>query len=350
MESVYQIGDISLVEPAIAAINPDKVIIVTDSNVWPLLGQEYRKSARLAGAPVAIIPAGEENKNFQSLADVISVMTQSGATRQSLIVNIGGGMVTDLGGFAAAIFKRGIRFINIPTTLLGAVDASIGGKTGIDFMGFKNEVGAFANPQVTLVRTQNLLTLPAEELLSGYAEMLKTGFIASESLLKKFDPKQDLSHPEELGTLIACCLDFKQEVTLEDPTERGRRRILNFGHTAGHAFESLMLKRSAPIPHGCAVAHGMLVALILSHLIRNLSAAYAQKYAREILIPFYGMLPLACKDYPELLSLMSHDKKNLHAGEISFVLLDAPGKPMWQPVESKLIEAAFDLYRDLTGQ
>ncbi len=347
---MYQIGDLSLVEPAIAALDPDKVIIVTDSNVWPLLGPVYTQVPSLAEAPVAVVKAGEANKNLESLAAVLEVITGSGATRRSLVVNIGGGMVTDLGGFAAAVFKRGIRFINIPTSLLGAVDASIGGKTGVDFMGFKNEVGAFANPAVTLVRTENLLTLPRAELLSGYAEMLKTGFIASEALLKRFDPERDLSRPEGLGELIGCCLAFKEEVTTEDPTEQGRRRILNFGHTAGHAFESLMLKRGNPVPHGCAVAHGMLVALLLSHMLRSMSASYAQDYAREVLMPYYGALKLECKDYPELLALMSHDKKNLRAGEISFVLLDAPGAPLWQPVEPKLIEAALDIYRDLTGQ
>ncbi len=347
---MYQIGDLSLVEPAIAALDPDKVIIVTDSTVWPLLGPVYRQVPALADAPVAEVKAGEANKNLESLAGVLEVLTRSGATRRSLVVNIGGGMVTDLGGFAAAVFKRGIRFINVPTTLLGAVDASIGGKTGVDFMGFKNEVGAFAEPSVTLVRTENLVTLPHSELLSGYAEMLKTGYIASEELLKRFDPVRDLSNPEVLGELIGCCLAFKEEVTTEDPTERGRRRILNFGHTAGHAFESEMLRRGAPVPHGCAVAHGMLVALILSHMLRDLPASYAQDYAREVLMPYYGALPLQCKDYAGLISLMGHDKKNLRAGEISFVLLDAPGKPVWQPVEPSLIEAALDIYRDLTGQ
>lgn len=347
---MYRIGDLSLVEPAVSALDPDKVIIVTDSTVWPLLGPVYRQVPALAEAPVAMVKAGEANKNFESLASVIEVMTRSGATRRSLAVNIGGGMVTDLGGFAAAVFKRGIRFINIPTTLLGAVDASIGGKTGIDFLGFKNEVGAFADPVVTLVRTENLLTLPRTELLSGYAEMLKTGYIASEALLKQFDPERDLSHPESLGELIGSCLAFKEEVTTEDPTERGRRRILNFGHTAGHAFESMMLRRGAPVPHGCAVAHGMLVALLLSHMVRSLPASCAQQYAREVLVPHYGVIPLGCRDYPGLLSLMSHDKKNLRAGEISFVLLDAPGKPVWQPVEPKLIEAALDIYRDLTDR
>lgn len=347
---MYQIGDLSLVEPAISALDPDKVVIVTDSTVWPLLGPVYRQVSRLSEAPVAVIKAGEANKNLESLAGVIEVMTRSGATRRSLAVNIGGGMVTDLGGFAAAVFKRGIRFINIPTTLLGAVDASIGGKTGVDFMGFKNEVGAFADPAVTLVRTENLLTLPRTELLSGYAEMLKTGYIASEKLLMRFDPERDLSNPDGLGELIGRCLAFKEEVTTEDPTERGRRRILNFGHTAGHAFESLMLRRGAPVPHGCAVAHGMLVALVLSHIVRGLSASYAHRYAKEVLIPFYGVLPLECRDYLGLLSLMGHDKKNLRADEISFVLLDAPGEPLWQPVEPELIEAALDIYRDLTGQ
>lgn len=339
-----------MVAPAISALAPDKVIIVTDSTVWPLLGPVYTQVAELAEAPVAVVKAGEANKNLESLAEVLGVLTRSGATRRSLVVNIGGGMVTDLGGFAAAVFKRGIRFINVPTTLLGAVDASIGGKTGVDFMGFKNEIGAFANPAVTLVRTENLLTLPHSELLSGYAEMLKTGYIASEELLKKFDPERDLSYPEGLGELIGRCLAFKEEVTTEDPTEQGRRKILNFGHTAGHAFESLMLRRGTPVPHGCAVAHGMLVALVLSHMVRQLPASWAQEYSREVLMPFYGVLPLQCKDYPELLSLMGHDKKNLRAGEISFVLLDAPGRPVWQPVEPKLIEAAFDIYRDLTGQ
>lgn len=332
--------------------NPATIAILTDANVEPIARQKISGIPALQGAPVCVIEPGEDNKSLASVERVVRMLCESGATRRSLLVNIGGGMVTDLGGFAAAIFKRGIDFINMPTSLLGAVDAAIGGKTAVNFMGLKNELGAFRKPLCSIIRTADFATLPHQEMLSGYAEMVKTGYISSQALLDELmDATRLLADTSLLASPLRQCLEFKEDITRQDPEEHGIRAFLNFGHTAGHAFESLMLERHTPVAHGVAVAHGILVALVLSHFRLGLPSFHASRYASLLLKPLYPALSISCRDYPRILELMGHDKKNATAGKATFVLLNDISKPeIVRDMAEDDIKSALDIYRDLTCQ
>lgn len=333
-------------ESLIAALKPSGIYILTDENTRPI-GEELNAF----GATVITIPAGDEHKNLQSLQSVWQVLSTGGATRKSLLINVGGGMVTDLGGFAAATFKRGIRFINVPTTLLGAVDAAVGGKTGINFLHFKNELGAFCPADAVVISTRYFSTLPAAELRSGFAEMLKHGLISSAEVYRRlldFDiTRADL---DALLPLLEENVEVKRRIVEQDPREQGIRRALNLGHTAGHALESLALERNTPVPHGFAVAHGLLIEMTLSHLLTGFPSAELYPMAALLKSAYAPALPIGCEDYPLLLNLMSHDKKNSSPDAINFTLLAAPGSPLIDRVASPDdIRTALDLYRDLIG-
>lgn len=331
-------------EGLIAELNPDRVALLCDSNT-----QRFADELAPANADIIEILPGDENKNLTQLSRVWEHLSSHGFTRRSVMVNVGGGMVTDLGGFAAATFKRGIRFINVATTLLGAVDAAVGGKTGINFMDLKNEIGAFQEAVAVIISTRFFATLPPTELRSGFAEMLKHGLISREEIYRRlldFDiVNADL---EELLPLLEESVNVKREVVAQDPREHGLRKALNLGHTAGHAFESLALERNHPIPHGVAVAHGLLVELILSHMQAGFPSAELYSYA-ELLNRAYNDVPaITCSDYPALLRLMAHDKKNTIPGQINFTLLEAPGTVIInQTATESTIQTALDLYRDL---
>jgi len=251
------------------------------------------------------------------------------------LVNLGGGVVTDLGGFAASTYKRGIKFINIPTTLLAMVDAAIGGKTGIDFGGGKNQIGTFAGADVVLVYPMFLETLPQRELLSGLAEMLKYGFIADVDLLNiKLENYQDY---------IRRAGDIKREIVAQDPFESGLRKILNFGHTLGHAIESYSLTTDAPLLHGEAVALGILGALWLSVRLKGLDEQVLQDYEKQLpMMLSETKIILSEADVEPILGYLSLDKKN--KGEQSqFVLLEAVGKPVWDvEIEPEMVRAALE--------
>lgn len=330
----------------VADMKPASVFMLADDNTAPIA-----RELNSFGARLITIPAGDDHKNLQSLAAVWEALSTSGATRRSLLINVGGGMVTDLGGFAAASFKRGIRFINVATSLLGAVDAAVGGKTGINFLGFKNEIGAFAPADAVIISTRYFASLPAAELRSGFAEMLKHGLISSAadySALLAFNiADADL---QALLPLLERNVGVKSRIVEEDPREQGIRRALNLGHTAGHAFESLALERRAPIAHGFAVAHGLLVEMILSHLMLGFPSAELHRYA-DLLRRAYAPAPsIGCNDYARLLELMAHDKKNSAPDAINFTLLRAPGEPEIDRIADPAdIRTALDLYRDLLG-
>ena len=213
------------------------------------------------------IKAGDDFKTIDSAIGVWNVLVDNGATRSSLLINLGGGVVTDLGGFVAATFKRGMRFVNVPTTLLGVVDAATGGKTGVNFRGLKNEIGAFAKPERVLIDTRFFETLDFRNRLSGYAEMVKHALIADPILLEQtLGYDLDAFDGRRLSLLLKQNLDIKELIVERDPNEKGQRKSLNFGHTMGHAFESLALERQSPIPHGYAVAYGLITKLVLSHM------------------------------------------------------------------------------------
>ncbi|MDE6533177.1 MAG: 3-dehydroquinate synthase [Muribaculaceae bacterium] len=336
-------------DKAAESLVPATVTIVTDSNVDAAVLPLLNSSATLAKANKVVLTPGEDHKNLDSVAEIWNALEETGATRHSLVVNIGGGLVTDIGGFAAATFKRGIRFINVPTTLLGAVDAATGGKTGINFNGLKNEIGAFHLPSEVIISALPLASLSRREVVSGYAEMLKTGFIADADLYRKLlDVEGVIGDNRRLEEAMKRCVEIKEDVVAQDPTEKGLRKILNFGHTAGHAFESLAIERHKPLAHGEAVAHGMLVELILSHILKGFESSEVNRYASCALKPHYPRISVTCDDIPLLISLMAHDKKNAAAGHPNFTLLLSPGNPVIDCVpEAKDIEAALEIYRDM---
>ncbi len=327
-----------------------KIYVICDDNtkekVVPLVAAE---SSLIASAGIISTSPGDENKNVKSLMKIWEELQNGGADRHSVVINIGGGVITDMGGFAAATFKRGVRFINLPTTLLSAVDAAVGGKTGINFNGFKNEVGAFKEADAVVISTRFFETLPLEEIKSGYAEMLKHGLLEGEdSLNKLLDYDLEKLDTVHLLSLLEESVNVKRRIVAEDPFEKGIRKALNLGHTVGHAFESLSLERKTPIPHGYAVAWGCVVELVLSHIKLGFPSITLHRVA-QFVRDNYGDPNIECQDYERLLEYMRHDKKNSD-GKINFTLLSAPGEiEINQCPTDDDIMAAMDIFRDMMG-
>ena len=323
----------------------DRRFVLVDTSTRKLCLPIVSHYGCLADAAVITIPAGDQNKTLDSVAHVWTELQRLGATRHSLVVNLGGGMLTDLGGFAASTFKRGLRFINIPTTLLAMVDASVGGKTGINFGGLKNEVGLFSNAQSVIIDTTFLRTLDHDNILSGYAEMLKHGLISNQQLWAEL-LSFDIGAPSlaDLQRMVADSVTVKEHIVMEDPTEQGIRKALNLGHTIGHAFESLALSRR-PVLHGYAVAWGLVCELYLSCVKCGFPTERMRQTVRFI-FEHYGRMAITCDDYPTLLELMTHDKKNT-AGHINFTLLgDIGDLRINQTASTGEIEEALDFYRE----
>ena len=297
-----------------------QVFILTDENIAPFWLPEVAHWLHCDEAVDIIIKAGEGHKNLQTVQRIWKTMMRHHADRNALLVNLGGGTITDLGGFAASTFKRGIRFINVPTTLLAMVDAAIGGKTGIDFGGAKNQIGTFAEAEAVLIDPVFLTTLPRKELLSGLAEMLKYGYIADQKLLE-INIKNYQDYIQRAG-------DIKREIVSKDPYEKGLRKVLNFGHTLGHAIESHCLTTNHPLLHGEAVAIGMLGSLWLSAKQCGLKEKVLKDYEKQLpLLLSEADVCLSESDIEPIMAYLVHDKKN--QGETpQFVLLEAVGKPV----------------------
>ena len=290
-----------------------------------------------------IITAGEEHKNIETCSYVWSQLSQLDADRKSLLINLGGGVLTDLGGFVACTFKRGIKYVNIPTTLLSMVDASVGGKTGVDLGALKNQIGIINNGDLVLIDTYYFNTLPEIEFRSGIAEMLKHGLICSKDYWKKM--VSYLIHKENIDQLIYESVKIKTSVVNQDPNEMGLRKILNFGHTLGHAIESYYLESEEKIKllHGEAIAIGMILEVYLSFKIFNFSKHELYEIKR-VFLEYYPKVSFNKKDLDAILELLKYDKKNDH-GNINFVLLEAIGKPKIDcKVDNRLIHEAFDFY------
>jgi len=328
----------------------DKLFILTDANTQAVCYPLVKDCPALADAFVITVPYGDMNKGVEQLSTIWTQLSASGASRHSLLINLGGGMVTDMGGFAAATFKRGIRTVNIPTTLMASVDAAVGGKTGINFGGLKNEIGAFWQPLRVFIDCSFLHTLDRDNLLSGYAEMIKHALISSidnyaSVMLFDLDAPMDYSF---LNRMVGCSVAVKEKIVAEDPEEHGIRKALNFGHTFGHAYESLSFAKGRPILHGHAVAAGIISELYLSHVICGFPMDKLRQvvcYIKEYYPPFV----FNCKDYDQLFELMTHDKKN-EGGHINFTLLQQIGdvKIDQQADKEKIIEG-FDFYRESLG-
>lgn len=327
----------------------DKLFILTDECTYTQCYPLVKEFACLQNVTNITIGATDTYKTLDTLACVWQKLSNEGATRHSLLINLGGGMVTDLGGFAASTFKRGITYINIPTTLLAMVDASVGGKTGINFNGLKNEIGVFSPASSVLLDTEFLKTLDYDNLSSGYAEMLKHGLISTTehwAELLNFD----LNHIDykELQKLVAQSVQIKENIVIQDPLEHGIRKALNLGHTVGHAFESLALAENRPHLHGYAVAWGVVCELYLSHLKTGFPKEklwQTIQFIRET----YGTFTFDCKQYESLYQFMTHDKKN-SSGIINFTLLGEVGDiHINQSASKEEIYEMLDFYRETMG-
>ena len=317
--------------------NAKKVIIVDENSHDYCLEYLLTSFDALKEAEVMLLPAGEENKVLEVCFQVWEALSEYEATRNDLIINLGGGVVTDMGGFIASIYKRGIDFINVPTTLLSMVDASVGGKTGIDLGPFKNQLGTFTNPQAVFVDPAFCQTLKPTEIMSGFAEMLKHGLALDKIYWKELI---QINSNEEVLNLefIYRSVALKNEIVEADPREKGKRKLLNFGHTVGHAIEGYSLTRN-PISHGHAVGIGMLAESYISYREGKLN----QEEWREIesfLINLYPMIDLPQEDFGSILALMKNDKKNDN-GLILSCLLENIGEGVYNQVvsEDQIIDA-----------
>lgn len=315
----------SELKEAIGNIDAENIFILTDKNTErlclpSLLGLEQIKNCHKIS-----IAAGDENKNIESAVQIWKYLSENGANRKSLMINLGGGMVTDIGGFVASTFKRGIRYINVSTTVLGAVDAATGGKTGINFGGLKNEIGVFAPADSVLINIDFFKTLDAANIRSGYAEMIKHALIDTQAEwdeIVNFD-LEDVDF-EILQELVTRSIRIKERIVEEDPKEQNIRKALNLGHTFGHAFESISYKQNRPVLHGYAVMWGLLCELYLSHIKLNFLEDDLLKL-KYLMMEYYGSFSIDCKDYDTLYELMTHDKKN-DSKEINFTLLSDIGQ------------------------
>lgn len=289
--------------------------------------------------------AGEANKNLETCIEIWNVLTDLGADRKSLIINLGGGVVTDLGGFVASTFKRGVDFINIPTTLLSMVDASVGGKTGVDLGNLKNQIGVINVPKMVLIDTQYLTTLSQSELRSGLAEMLKHGLIFDKDYWNKFLDWSNIDSAD-LDQLIHRSVEIKNEIVIQDPTEKNIRKALNFGHTLGHAIESYFLDNDAKqtLLHGEAIAIGMILESYISWQ-KNLITFEEYQQIKNTLKNIYDFVDFDANDIEPIMELLIHDKKN-EFGTIQFALIDGIGKiKINQQVDNQLILDAFKDYK-----
>ena len=325
----------------------DKRFLVTEENCDIFCRTIISQTPGFESIKKVVIPAGEENKKLSSVEKIWLFLSQNGADRKSLVVNLGGGMLTDLGSFAASTIKRGMDFVNIPTTLLAQVDASVGGKTGFNFNGLKNEIGVINQPLSVLIDTRFLQTIDQPNFISGYAEMIKHGLINSPDHLKEVR-NFNLQNPdlESLRGIIARSVAIKDSFVFRDPNERNVRKALNFGHTIGHAFESIALESPNPILHGYAVAYGMIAELYLSHKVCNLPLTVIAELSNW-LIDVYGKYEIHESQFEALYKLMTHDKKN-EGTRVNFTLIPAIGEvAINQNCDKSLIFEALDYFKKI---
>ena len=313
----------------------------TETNCLPIFLQELETESVIE---IIEIESGEENKNIETCTGVWNALTELGADRKSLLINLGGGVITDLGGFVASTFKRGISFINIPTTLLSMVDASVGGKTGVDLGVLKNQIGLFSNPEMVLIDPLYLETVSSRELRSGLAEIIKYGLTYDINLWHKIQTFKGLDL-NELSSLIHRSIEIKNEVVTEDPKEAGIRKVLNFGHTLGHAIESYFLESEDKenLTHGEAIAIGMITEIFISQKLFNFPVNQVDNI-KGVILNIYEKVVIKPEDYTGIMELLIHDKKNV-GGQVNFVLLtDYEKYKLDCKVETTLIIDALNYY------
>jgi 3-dehydroquinate synthase len=288
---------------------------------------------------------GEENKNIETCVQIWNVLTELGADRKTLVINLGGGVVTDLGGFVSSTFKRGVEFIHIPTTLLSMVDASVGGKNGVDLGNLKNQIGVINTPKMVLIDTRYLETLPKNEMRSGLAEMLKHGLIYDKDYWNEFLDLKAIDFAD-FDELIYKSVVIKNEIVKLDPTEKNIRKSLNFGHTLGHAIESYFLENEnkTTLLHGEAIAVGMILESYIS-LAKKLITEEEYNLIKNTIKSIFDDVVFFENDMDPILELLIHDKKNEY-GTIQFALIEGIGKiKINQSVENELILSAFNDYK-----
>jgi 3-dehydroquinate synthase len=324
---------------------PSKCFILVDENTHNYCYNNFvTKLSKQYPFEIIEIKSGESFKNLETCNFLWNKLTNLGADRKSLLINLGGGVITDMGGFTASTFKRGISFINIPTTLLSMVDASVGGKTGVDLGVLKNQIGLFSEPEMVLIDSNYLKTLSPRELLSGLAEIIKYGLTYDVQLWNEIKTFKHLT-VSNITSLIYQSIEIKNEVVTKDPKENGLRKILNFGHTLGHAIESYFLesKDKVTLTHGEAIAVGMVMELYLSHIKFNFPLNLVEEVKNKIQTLF-GKVEISSSDFNIIIDLLIHDKKNIN-GNVNFVLLSSfENCELNCTVENSFLIDAFNYY------
>lgn len=325
--------------------NYASIAVIVDDNTaehcLPLLTQNIDLQQFILIA----IPPGEQYKYIGTCKNIWQAMMKQGINRRSLTINLGGGVIGDMGGFCASTFKRGMDFIQLPTTLLSQVDASIGGKLGVDFNHIKNSLGVFNNPKAVFIHPDFLQTLPLREIRSGFAEIIKHSLIADAEQWAAIQKVTDIKTVDWSSYLVPS-LKIKQRIVEEDPFEKGIRKALNFGHTIGHAIESVLLDTEAPLLHGEAIAIGMITESYIAHKTVGLPMEEL-KAITEFILRIYGKMDLNPSDFPAFLHLMTKDKKN-EGNEINFTLINPIGKALInQTCSNTLIEESLKYYNEL---
>ena len=324
MESIIFTTDAGMVlAELLDGTQHEDIFIVADKHTVLFCDRLFEKVDWLP-SHVTVLDCGEENKSVESVSRIWMMLSKQGARRSSILVCVGGGVVTDLGGFAASTFKRGMRCINVPTTLLAQVDASLGGKTGFNFNGLKNEIGTFSIPEKVIIDTRFLNHLPVRERMSGFAEMIKHGLLSNrEYLIWLLNLEHQETTQEYMLELIRRSVTIKNEIVTRDPREQGLRKVLNFGHTIGHAIESLSIMQGSPLLHGEAVALGLVAELYLSVKEKGFPEEIYRE-VRNFVKQHYPPYPLM-NHVDTLYELMLHDKKNERWG-VNFTLLSGIGE------------------------
>ncbi len=328
--------------------NHSKVFILVDSNTHEYCLPSFMSNINKDyDIEIVEIEAGEIHKNIETCSGVWNVLSELGADRKSLLINLGGGVITDLGGFVACTFKRGINYINVPTSLLAMVDASVGGKTGVDLGNLKNMVGVISESEMVLIDTSYLETLPFEQMRSGLAEMFKHGLIQDKIYWQKMSDLSKFS-TDDLNQLIYESVIIKNKIVIEDPTEQNIRKYLNFGHTLGHAIESFYLTNDdkPTLLHGEAIAIGMIMEAYISSELLSFTKKELQDIS-SILLQVFPKIDINPNDYKDIMNLLIYDKKN-EKGNIYFVLLNTIGEAKYNCIVSDtLILKSFDYYKSM---
>jgi len=320
------------------------IYILADENTVKLVSILHNIAPLLKDATIIEIKSGETNKNISTCIHVWQTLSNNQVNKNALLINLGGGVITDLGGFVASTFKRGIDFLNIPTTLLAMTDAAIGGKTGVDLDNFKNQIGLINSPIGIYYNSEFLYTLPEKELKSGFAEVLKHGLISNKAYWS--DCTKTKFSDLDWDKVISGSIKIKSTIVQQDPNEKGERKLLNFGHTIGHAIETFMMNRNTPILHGEAVAIGMICESFLSGHSTGLPKEDLKEITEKI-TTIFPKINMDKSSFPALIELMKNDKKNM-SNEINFSLLKTIGKGVFnQNCEEELIKASLEYYTTL---